>query len=207
MPIKIFIGSGIPSGDDFSNGIGDWTEYVTDADASMDWYQSDSLRFVINTGITSERDIIKAIWTYALSGDFDIEVEYLRLSQGSIGAGRNADLGFFVTPSHAQRETDFISISNIADKANMRSVYELGDVTQDSTDNTSKPNPTLANLRLRITRIGTTFTTYHDPSTGSWSQVAQHSAPSFSGDMYPGFTSFRFGTTSISGKYDNFLVN
>ena len=199
----------LPTGDDFSEGISNWTAYASDADATMDWYQSNSLRLNINTGITSEQDRIQAVWAYGITGDFDIEVGYLRTNFGTVGAGRNYNWGLGVSTTNTSSLPDnIISPLWIADKSLMRSVYVLGGATQDSTDNTTKPSdPTIANLRLRITRVGTTFTTYHDPSTGSWSQIAQHSASSFNGVMYPYFSSFRFGNTAVGVKFTNFLVN
>lgn len=210
MAVSFFVkkGSGFPTGDDFSEGIGDWTGYASDSDATMDWYQNNSLRLSINLGSAGEQDGIQSVWKYALLGDFDMEVGYQRLTQGPIGP-QNCNDGFLISPvNDGSFNNNAISVLNVASLSLMRSIYVLDGVVQQIVDNSTKPVATLNNLRLRITKVGSIFTTYHDPSTGSWEVVSQFNAPDFENVViYPVFNESRSSSTYVSTKFYNFKVN
>jgi len=208
MGVSFFVKKS-PSGDNFSNGIGDWTLFPSDSDATADWYESNSMRLSINTGGSSEIDLIRATWIYGLSGDFDIETEYQRLSLSGLGGVDVAEYGLYVVPSDSlDGDSDNIRVLHIENESLMQARYELNNSVQQTIFNSTKPNPTLDNLRLRITRVGATFTTYHDTGDGIWKLVGQFNATPFENEiMHPSFHMYRAYTVSVSAKFDNFKVN
>jgi len=189
--------------DNFSEGIGNWTADPSDADATMDWYENDSLRISINTGSSAESDRLSAFWNNGLVGNFDIEVEYKRLTTS--GSGSRV-YGFYVSPSPGDFD-NHIFVVQPDDSPTMRCRYRLSGSTQEQIDNSIKPDPTLSNLRLRIVKVGSLFTTYHDNGDGIWNEVGQLDAPPFeSTTMIPALYTSRFGATALSVRYDNFKV-
>lgn len=208
-PVEYQSGPVIPTGDDFSTGINDWTMYISDADASMDWYENDSLRLSTNAGSTSESDWVHAVWKYGLEGDFDIEVEYKRLTIGSTSSPRQVDYGLYVIPSDdANGRENSIRIVQKEPSTDMISWYQLNNSVQENVINSTAPDPTSDNLKLRITKSGAVFTTYHDNGNGSWVQAAQFTAAPFENvKMFPMLHMYRYYSTYVTTKFTNFKVN
>ena len=189
-------------GDDFSGGIGEWTTAVSDADAVVDWYQSNSLRVSVNTGSTAlEDDWGRATWNYTISGEaWDVEVGYQLLS-GS-GDPYHFELRMLVHGSDNQ-----VVIMWPSNNANMRSYWYNGTVQEDGYY-TAKPNAYNANLRFRITKAGSIFTTWHDLGTGIWTLVKQFTIPAFASSIFDSrLQTQRSGFTNVSSKFTNFVVN
>ena len=193
----------LPTGDDFSTGIDNWTTEVSDADAAIDWYQNNSMRIAINAGSNStEDDWGRATWNYTLSEDWDVEVGYQLLS-GNFEP-YHMDLRMMVSGT----AVDQVVIMWVNQGLGMRAYWYDGSVHEDGYYAT-RPNGYDENLRLRMTKVGGTFTTYHDPGTGSWTLVKQFSIPAFANSSFkPRIQAQRQGpTTSITAKFDNLVVN
>lgn len=197
--------------DNFESGISNWTSYDTGGDTTMDWYQSNSLRLSINTGSATEEDRIHATWNSGLSGDFDIEAGYKRLSVGSTSSPRFTDYGFYVVPTtDLDGNENAVRIVQVDQSThpNMTSWYEYNNVIQNTINNPIKPDPTLDNLRLRITKAGATFTTYVDKGDGTWLLGGQFTATPFENiTMKPSFHAYRYSSTSVSVQFTYFKVN
>jgi hypothetical protein len=191
------------TGDDFSTGIDDWTTEVSDSDATVSWYQSNSLNINVNTGSSAiEDDWGRATWNYAVRGDWDVEVNYQLLS----GSGSPYNMHFRMMVDGTSADQVVIMWTNQAGLG-MRSYWYDGTVHEDG-HYATKPNGYTENLRLRMTKVGGIFTTYHDPGTGSWTLVKQFSIPAWENSYFkPRVQAQRSGTTSISAKFDNLVIN
>lgn len=192
------------TGDDFSTGIDNWTTEVSAAAASVDWYQNDSLRISVSNGTgPTDDDWGRATWNYTLSGDWDVEVGYKLLS-GS-GEPYNMTLRLIIPGSGAI--ADQVVIMWVNQFAGIRAYWYDGSVHEDGYYAT-RPNGYDENLRLRITKVGGTFTTYHDSGTGSWALVKQFSIPAWANSFFkPRLQVQRSGYTGISAKFDNLVIN
>jgi hypothetical protein len=119
------------------------------------------------------------------------------------------DYGLYVIPSDdANGRENSIRIVQKEPSSDMISWYQLNNSVQENVINSTAPDPTSDNLRLRITKVGAVFTTYHDNGSGSWSQAAQFTATPFEDvKMFPMVHMYRYNSTYSTAQFTNFKVN
>lgn len=190
---------------------GNWWMTRIDTDSWADWWDSNTtFRLSCNEGITSEGDSVDVRWFYNIDigSDFDIWVDTSRISMGSLGSGRVAQVALFITNGQGAKST--LGVRWRSDQSTYYHSFWENGIGTTAYNNISSSSFYDTNVRkLRVRRSGDDLITYIDRGSG-WElghNFSGYGTKWSAGTLgTPQFYVYRYGTTSYQSRFDDFHV-
>ena len=140
--------------EDFTTGIDDWTLSTQYANATVTWYNSDSMRCYVNS---SGDRAVAATWNIGIAGDFDIEINY----ENTLFSGSHSFFAMMKNIPGDPSGNNRVRLESYT-AGGLYHAFFVDGVQEDNV----YLRPILITGKFRFVRSGNDYTTYYDAGSG-----------------------------------------